>query len=116
MHTFAKKSSAKHPIHFALLFLANLCINLFVLYISVIVLYIVYRKFIGFTLRFLANLSNNLSYVLHRKFPICFALRFLANLSNNLPYILYRKFPIYFALRFLANLSNNLSYIIVVVL
>ena len=43
---------------------------------------------------FLANVSNYLSYIMYRKFPICFALRFLANLSNNLSYIIYRKFPI----------------------
>ena len=43
---------------------------------------------------------------------MCFALRFLANLSNNLSYILHRKFSICFALRFLASLSYNLSYII----
>ena len=40
---------------------------------------------------------------------MCFALHFLANLSNNLFYILYMKFPICFTLRVLANLSNNLS-------
>ena len=38
---------------------------------------------------FLANLSNNLSYILYRKFLTCFALHFLANLSNNLSYDLY---------------------------
>ena len=76
-----KKSSAKHPIRFALLFLANLC--------------------------------NNLFYILHRKFLICFAqLHFLANLSNTLFYILHMIFFIRFALRFLANVSNSLSYII----
>ena len=48
-----------------------------------------------FCAAFLANLSNNLSYIMYRKFPICFALHFLANLSNNLSCIIYRKFPIY---------------------
>ena len=33
-----------------------------------------------FALSFLANLFNNLSCILHRKFPICFALSFLGNL------------------------------------
>ena len=45
-----------------------------------------------FALRFLANLINNLSYILYRKLPMCFALRFLTNLSNNLSYTLYRNF------------------------
>ena len=45
---------------------------------------------------FLANLCNNLTYILCRKFPICFALPFLTNLSKNLSSILYRKFPVYF--------------------
>ena len=37
----------------------------------------------------------------------------LANLSNNLSYILYRTLPIYvLCCVFWANLSNNLSYII----
>ena len=31
---------------------------------------------------------------IYRKFSICFVLRFLAKLSNNLSYILYRKFSI----------------------
>ena len=55
---------------------------------------------ICFELRFLAHLSNDLSYIIYRKFSICFALLFWVNLSNNLSYItvyLYRKFPIYFA-------------------
>ena len=61
-------------------------------------------KHIGsFALLFLANLCNNLSYILYRKLPICFALPFLANLCNYLSYILYKHFPIYFALPFLAN-------------
>ena len=60
----------------------------------------------------LANLCNNLSYILYGKFLICFALLFLANLSNNLSYILYRKFSICFALLFLANLCNSLSSIL----
>ena len=36
-----------------------------------------------FCAAFLANLSNNLSYIIYRKFPICFALLFLSNLCNN---------------------------------
>ena len=44
--------------------------------------------------------------MLYRKFPICFALPFLANLCNNLSYVLYRKFPIYFASVFLAILNH----------
>ena len=48
-----------------------------------------------FCAAFLSNLCNNLSYMLYRKFPICFALRFLADLSNDLSYVglIYRKFP-----------------------
>ena len=41
---------------------------------------------------FLANMSNNLSYIMYRKCPICFALRFLANLSNTLSYIMCKNF------------------------
>ena len=47
-----------------------------------------------FCAAFLANLCNNLSYILYRKFLTCFALPFFANLRNNLSYISYRKFPI----------------------
>ena len=57
-----------------------------------------YRKvLVCFALRFLANICNDSSYVLRRKFPVCYALCFLANLSNNLSYILHWKFPICFA-------------------
>ena len=35
-----------------------------------------------------------------------FALLFVANLSNNLSYILYKKFSIRFALHFWSDLSN----------
>ena len=90
------KSSAKHSIRFALLFLVNLCNNSS---------YILNRKFpICFALHFFANLSNNLSYIIHRKFPVCFALQFLANLSNNLSY--KRKLPIYFASVFFPVLNH----------
>ena len=58
-------------------------------------------------LRFLANLSNDLSYIIYiRKFPICFALHFLATLSNNLFYITYRKIPRNFASVFSAVLNR----------
>ena len=40
---------------------------------------------------FLANLGNNLSYIIYRKFPVRFALLFLANLCNNLSYMIYRR-------------------------
>ena len=53
-----------------------------------------------FCAAFLANLYNNLSCILHRKFRICFALLFLANLYNNLSCILHRKFRICLALFF----------------
>ena len=62
---------------------------------------------------FLSNLCNNLPYILYRKFPIYFSLRFLANFSNNLSYIyIYIGNFLCSALHFLVNLSNNLSYII----
>ena len=50
----------------------------------------------------MVNLSNNLSYILCKKFPVsnAIALRFLANLSNNLSYTLYRKFPNMFCAAF----------------
>ena len=35
-----------------------------------------------------------------KNFPVCFALRFLANLSNNLSFVTYRKFPIAYVLRY----------------
>ena len=92
------KSSAKHSIRFALLFLANLWNNSS---------YILYRKFpICSALHFLANLSDNLSYIIHRKFPMCFALQFFANLSNNLSY--KRKLPIYFVSVFLPVLNHSI--------
>ena len=111
---------------------------IYVIICDICVIY--YIKNFLYVLRcFLANLYNNLSYILYRKLPVRFAyiiiiiyviiyviicvicviyyiknflyvLRcFLANLYNNLSYILYRKLPVRFALLFWANLCNNLS-------
>ena len=43
---------------------------------------------------------------MYRKFSICFVLHVLANLSNNLSHTIYRKFPLYFASVFSAVLNH----------
>ena len=43
---------------------------------------------------FLANLSNNLSYIIYRKFPIYFASVFTAVLNHLFVQYTYRKFPV----------------------
>ena len=47
-----------------------------------------------FCAAFLANLSNNLFYILHRKFPIYFALFYSAILNHIFVVYVNRKYPI----------------------
>ena len=47
-----------------------------------------------FALHFLTNLSNNLSYIICKKFPIYFTSVFSAVLNHLFILYTYRKFPI----------------------